>query len=62
LSEYIWCSNGPYSTLTSAILLAKCLRAGLWENSAFVSKQIEGVGIAFSTSLVNAGLTKYITD
>jgi hypothetical protein len=41
--------NANFNTLVSATLLAKCLRAGLWEDSPFVSKQFEGVGIAYST-------------
>ena len=57
LSEYVWCSDAPYSTLKSALLLAKCLRAGLWEDSPYVSKQFEGVGLSYSTSLVHAGMT-----
>ena len=49
LSEFVWCSDSDFNTLVGATLLAKCFRAGLWEDSPYVSKQFEGVGIAYST-------------
>jgi hypothetical protein len=49
LSEFLWCSNSDFNTLVGATVLAKCFRAGLWEDSPFVSKQFEGVGIAYSS-------------
>ena len=39
------------------MLLAKSVRARLWPDSEFVSRQLSGVGPALSTALVNAGLT-----
>jgi len=37
--------------------LAKCFKAQLWENSKFVSRQLNKIGIILSTALVNGGLT-----
>lgn len=31
----------------------------LWENSKFVSKQLDKIGLTLSTTLVNAGLTSF---
>lgn len=33
-----------YSALLNSLILAKCFRAKLWENSPFVSKQLEKIG------------------
>ena len=61
LKEFVW-SDGErhgFKTLKSAIVLAKSLQAGIWNNSDFVSKQFERVGISYSTALVNAGLNTF---
>ena len=31
----------------------------LWENSKYVSKQLDKIGLTLSTTLVNAGLTSF---
>ena len=31
----------------------------LWENSKYVSKQLDKIGLMLSTTLVNAGLTSF---
>ncbi|XP_062336822.1 probable ATP-dependent DNA helicase HFM1 [Osmerus eperlanus] len=52
-------SKTGFSALLSALILAKCFRAKLWENSPYVSKQLEKIGLTLSTALVNAGLTTF---
>ncbi|XP_077580372.1 putative ATP-dependent DNA helicase HFM1 isoform X1 [Stigmatopora nigra] len=60
LSEYLTQhSNMGFSTLLNALILAKCFRAKLWENSLFVSKQLGKIGQTLSTAMVNAGLTTF---
>ncbi|XP_029686652.1 probable ATP-dependent DNA helicase HFM1 isoform X3 [Takifugu rubripes] len=60
LSEFL--SHGPktgFSALLNSLILAKCFRAKLWENSPYVSKQLEKIGQTLSTAMVNAGLTTF---
>ena len=65
LRELTWESGGGegagtnYTAVKNAAQLAKCLKSTVWENSAYVSKQFERVGVAYSTSLVHAGLTDF---
>ncbi|XP_057714214.1 probable ATP-dependent DNA helicase HFM1 isoform X2 [Corythoichthys intestinalis] len=60
LSEYLSQNfNMGFSTLLNALILAKCFRAKLWENSVFVSKQLDKIGQTLSTVMVNAGLTTF---
>ncbi|XP_061098727.1 probable ATP-dependent DNA helicase HFM1 [Conger conger] len=49
-----------FSALLNTLILAKCFRARLWENSPFVSKQLEKIGLSLSTAMVNAGLTTFL--
>lgn len=45
LSEFL--SHAPktgFSALLNSLILAKCFRAKLWENSPYVSKQLEKIG------------------
>lgn len=44
LIEYLSIENKGFSALHSAIVLSKCFRAKLWENSKFVSRQLEKIG------------------
>ncbi|CAG9857246.1 unnamed protein product [Phyllotreta striolata] len=44
-----------YNALYSAIILGKCLKAKLWENSPYVSKQLTGIGSTSAAQLTNAG-------
>uniref|UniRef100_A0A3Q2Z9M2 DNA 3'-5' helicase n=1 Tax=Hippocampus comes TaxID=109280 RepID=A0A3Q2Z9M2_HIPCM len=54
LSEYLsQHSKMGFSTLLNSLILAKCFRAKLWENSAYVSKQLDKI------AMVNAGLTTF---
>ncbi|RXM97898.1 putative ATP-dependent DNA helicase HFM1, partial [Acipenser ruthenus] len=48
-----------FSALLNSLILAKCFRSRLWENSPFVSKQLEKIGVTLSTAMVNAGLTTF---
>ncbi|XP_038649736.1 probable ATP-dependent DNA helicase HFM1 isoform X2 [Scyliorhinus canicula] len=48
-----------FSALLNAVILAKCFRAKLWENSAYVSRQLEKIGTTLSSAMVNAGLTTF---
>ncbi|XP_053202364.1 probable ATP-dependent DNA helicase HFM1 [Panonychus citri] len=45
--------------LLNCIILAKCLRAGIWENSKFVAKQLPKIGLELSSRLVDADLTSF---
>ncbi|XP_076601310.1 putative ATP-dependent DNA helicase HFM1 [Chaetodon auriga] len=60
LSEFL-CqpSKTGFSALLNSLILAKCFRAKLWENSPYVSKQLEKIGQTLSTAMVNAGLTTF---
>lgn len=49
--------NNNFMSLQNSVILAKCMRARLWENSKFVSRQLEKVGPSLSAMMVNAGLT-----
>ncbi|KAJ8270164.1 hypothetical protein GJAV_G00111050 [Gymnothorax javanicus] len=49
-----------FSALLNSLILAKCFRARLWENSPYVSKQLEKIGLSLSTAMVNAGLTTFL--
>ncbi|XP_053403072.1 probable ATP-dependent DNA helicase HFM1 [Mercenaria mercenaria] len=48
-----------YKCLLSALLLCKSFKARLWEDSKYVSKQLDGIGPTLSTALVNARLTSF---
>ncbi len=48
-----------YKAVKASVELAKCFESGVWNNSVFVSKQFDRVGIAYSTALVNAGFTSF---
>ena len=47
-----------YHTLWKVKLL-QSYKFRLWENSKFVSKQLDKIGLTLSTTLVNAGLTSF---
>ncbi|XP_022802309.1 probable ATP-dependent DNA helicase HFM1, partial [Stylophora pistillata] len=49
--------KSSFMSLQNSVIFAKCMRARLWENSRFVSRQLEKVGPSLSTMMVNAGLT-----
>ncbi|XP_020606778.1 probable ATP-dependent DNA helicase HFM1 [Orbicella faveolata] len=51
--------KNDFTSLQNSVTLAKCMKARLWENSKFVSKQLEKVGPSLSTMMVNAGLITF---
>ncbi|KAM3865988.1 putative ATP-dependent DNA helicase HFM1 [Diretmus argenteus] len=60
LSEFLsQRSKMGFAALLNSLILAKCLRAKLWENSPYVSKQLERIGLTLSTAMVNAGLSTF---
>ncbi|KAJ3595533.1 hypothetical protein NHX12_004836 [Muraenolepis orangiensis] len=60
LSEFlIQRSKTGLSAQLNSLVLAKCFRAKLWEDSPYVSKQLEKIGLTLSTAMVNAGLTTF---
>ncbi|XP_066152085.1 probable ATP-dependent DNA helicase HFM1 [Euwallacea fornicatus] len=59
LIEFVETKEKSYSALLNAIILAKCFRVKLWENSPYVSKQLTGVGVVNSHLLVKSGLTTF---
>ncbi|XP_048020900.1 probable ATP-dependent DNA helicase HFM1 isoform X2 [Megalobrama amblycephala] len=48
-----------FSAQLNSLILAKCFRAKLWENSPYVSRQLERIGLTLATAMVNAGLTTF---
>lgn len=48
-----------YGALLSAIVLAKCFQAQLWEDSVYISRQLPGIGPVLSKALVNRGKTSF---
>ncbi|XP_023228058.1 probable ATP-dependent DNA helicase HFM1 isoform X1 [Centruroides sculpturatus] len=59
LAEYLFIEIRGFKALLNAITLAKCFHARLWENSKYVSRQLEKIGAAFSDILVNANITSF---
>ncbi|XP_063216093.1 probable ATP-dependent DNA helicase HFM1 [Bacillus rossius redtenbacheri] len=48
-----------FSSLLSTLLLSKCFRRRLWENSPYVSRQFDRIGPNLSALLVAAGKTSF---
>ncbi|XP_017783444.1 PREDICTED: probable ATP-dependent DNA helicase HFM1 [Nicrophorus vespilloides] len=59
LAEFLESNQKCFSALHSALILAKCFSAKLWENSPYVSRQLTGIGPVMSTNLVAAGKTTF---
>uniref|UniRef100_A0A3P9K244 Probable ATP-dependent DNA helicase HFM1 n=1 Tax=Oryzias latipes TaxID=8090 RepID=A0A3P9K244_ORYLA len=60
LSEFLGQrSRAGFTALLNSIILAKCFQSKLWENSPYVSKQLEKIGQTLSAAMVNAGLTTF---
>ncbi|XP_074688570.1 putative ATP-dependent DNA helicase HFM1 [Strix aluco] len=57
LSDFLASCKNNFSALLNSLILAKCFRCKLWENSLHVSKQLEKIGVSLSNTMVNAGLT-----
>ncbi|XP_051719520.1 probable ATP-dependent DNA helicase HFM1 isoform X1 [Ctenopharyngodon idella] len=52
-------SKSNFSAQLNSLILAKCFRAKLWENSPYISRQLERIGLTLATAMVNAGLTTF---
>ncbi|KAM6199618.1 LOW QUALITY PROTEIN: putative ATP-dependent DNA helicase HFM1 [Sarcoramphus papa] len=59
LSDFLASCKDNFSALLNSLILAKCFRCKLWENSLHVSKQLEKIGVSLSNAMVNAGLTSF---
>ncbi|XP_051788402.1 probable ATP-dependent DNA helicase HFM1 [Erpetoichthys calabaricus] len=60
LSEFLaQDTKNNFNALLNSLILAKCFRAKLWEESPFISKQLDKIGVTLSTAMVNAGLTTF---
>ncbi|XP_073752438.1 probable ATP-dependent DNA helicase HFM1 isoform X6 [Callorhinus ursinus] len=59
LSEFVAVQEKKFAVLLNSLILAKCFRCKLWENSLHISKQLEKIGITLSNAMVNAGLTSF---
>ncbi|XP_056212401.1 probable ATP-dependent DNA helicase HFM1 [Falco biarmicus] len=59
LSDFLASCKDNFSALLNSVILAKCFRCKLWENSLHVSKQLEKIGVSLSNIMVNAGLTSF---
>uniref|UniRef100_A0A8C1WIN9 DNA 3'-5' helicase n=1 Tax=Cyprinus carpio TaxID=7962 RepID=A0A8C1WIN9_CYPCA len=51
--------SSNFSARLNSLTLAKCFRAKLWENSPYISRQVERIGFTLATAMVNAGLTTF---
>ncbi|CAH1232813.1 SNRNP200 [Branchiostoma lanceolatum] len=58
LTEFLMHRPG-FRVLLNATLLSKCFRSRLWENSKFVAKQLDKIGLTLATALFNASLTSF---
>ncbi|KAM4552713.1 putative ATP-dependent DNA helicase HFM1 [Odontesthes bonariensis] len=60
LSEFlIQRSKTGFFAVLNSLMLAKCFKAKLWDNSPYVSKQLEKIGHTLSSAMVNAGLNTF---
>lgn len=62
LLDYVRIANNStatsmFRTLVSAVLLAKCFNAQLWENSPHITKQFKKIGFTYSAMLTANGKT-----
>eukprot|EP00106_Octopus_bimaculoides_P001678 XP_014769120.1 PREDICTED: probable ATP-dependent DNA helicase HFM1 [Octopus bimaculoides] len=58
LQEILWLKD-CHKSLINAIYINKCFKARIWENSKYVTKQLEGIGQSLSNALVNAGIVNF---
>ena len=49
--------SGPHAALLSAVLLQKCVRCQLWENSHLAARQLPRIGPVLAQLLTAAGKT-----
>ncbi|XP_078484330.1 putative ATP-dependent DNA helicase HFM1 [Ciona intestinalis] len=48
-----------FKSLFNAAVLSKCIKARLWENSRYVTKQLTNIGATLSSALANAGVSTF---
>ncbi|KAK3889483.1 hypothetical protein Pcinc_006530 [Petrolisthes cinctipes] len=60
LAEY-GATRQEYELHLNTTLLAKCFSCRLWENSRFVTRQLERIGPALSSALVSSKVTSFST-
>lgn len=58
MMEYFM-QQGKFQIVLNSIILFKCIKTKLWENSKHVSKQLEKIGATLSSALINAGITSF---
>ncbi|XP_069823753.1 probable ATP-dependent DNA helicase HFM1 [Dendropsophus ebraccatus] len=59
LSEFLSLQEKKFTAFLNAMILTKCFRCKLWENSLHVSKQLDKIGVTLANAMVNAGLTSF---
>ncbi|XP_052055209.1 probable ATP-dependent DNA helicase HFM1 [Apodemus sylvaticus] len=59
LSDFVAIQEKKFAVLLNSVILAKCFKCKLWENSQHISKQLDKIGISLSNTMVNAGLTSF---
>eukprot|EP00079_Xenopus_tropicalis_P034809 XP_017948580.1 PREDICTED: probable ATP-dependent DNA helicase HFM1 isoform X1 [Xenopus tropicalis] len=59
LSEFLALQENKFSAFLNALILTKCFKSKLWENSSHISKQLEKIGVTLANAMVNAGLTTF---
>ena len=59
LLEVVQLKHKSYNIVMNAVLLAKCFRAKIWYDSEYVTKQLNKIGFAMSTSLVEKGIKSF---
>ncbi|XP_028638253.1 probable ATP-dependent DNA helicase HFM1 [Grammomys surdaster] len=59
LSDFVAAQEKKFVVLLNSVILAKCFKCKLWENSQHVSKQLDKIGISLSNTMVNSGLTSF---
>nr|XP_006818661.1 PREDICTED: probable ATP-dependent DNA helicase HFM1-like [Saccoglossus kowalevskii] len=58
LTEYFM-QKSDFHAAVNSVLLSKCFKAKLWENSGYIARQLEKVGPTLTQAMVNAGLTTF---
>jgi ATP-dependent DNA helicase HFM1/MER3 len=53
------CLQSRYKVYVAGVVKIISYLFRLWENSKYVSKQLDKIGLMLSTTLVNAGLTSF---
>ncbi|KAG8436718.1 hypothetical protein GDO86_007706, partial [Hymenochirus boettgeri] len=59
LSEFLSIQENKFFAFINILILTKCFRCKLWEDSLHISKQLEKIGVTLANAMVNAGLTSF---